>query len=62
MSTFAILSIMFGILGFIVGDILVYKGFGSLDFWDAILFGGLSACVGVLIGLLVMLVGVAIAF
>lgn len=62
MSTFAVLGIMFGILGFIVGDVLTYKSFGSLDLFDIVLFGGLGACVGVLTSLLVMLVGVAIAF
>lgn len=62
MDTFTILCIIFAVLGFIIGDIATYKGFGSLDFWDAILFGGLGAAAGAMIGILVMMVGVSIAF
>ena len=62
MDTLAVLSIMFGILGFIVADIITYKGFGSLDFWDAILFGGLGAAAGAMIGVFVMMVVASIVF
>ena len=62
MDTFTVLAIMFGILGFIVSNIFAYEGFGSLNFLDIILFGGLGAAAGVLIGLLVMLVVVSIVF
>lgn len=62
MNTLTVLSIMFGILGFIVANLITYKSFGSLDFWDVILLGGLGAIAGALIGILVMMVGVSIAF
>lgn len=62
MNTVAVLSIIFAIMGFIVANVMAYKGFGSLDFWDVVVFGVLGACIGALIGLLIAMVVVSIVF
>ena len=62
MNTVAVLSLIFAIMGFIVANLMAYKGFGSLGFWDIVIFGFLGAAAGALLSVLVMLVGVAIAF
>lgn len=62
MNTIVILSIIFAIMGFIISDLIAYRSFGSLDFWDIILLGGLGAATGALIGVLVAMVVISIVF
>lgn len=62
MSTITVLSIVFAVMGFIVSNLLVYKEFGSLDFWDIVLFGTLGGSAGVLIGIFVVMVVWSIVF
>lgn len=62
MNTWVILSIIFAVMGFIATNIITYKSFGGLDFWEVVIFGLLGACAGVLIGVGVVMVGVAIVF
>lgn len=62
MDTLIVLSIIFAIMGFIVANLMAYKGFGSLDFWDIVIFGFLGAAAGALLSVLVMMVVVSIVF
>ena len=62
MNTVAVLSLIFAVLGFIAGNVLTYRSFGSLEFWDVVVFGVLGACIGALIGLLIAMVVVSIVF
>lgn len=62
MDTTFILSIIFVVMGFITANVIAYKSFGSLNFWDIVIFGALGVCVGALIGVLVAMVVVSIVF
>lgn len=62
MDTVAILCIMFAVLGFIIANICVYRSFGSLDFWDIVIFGLLGAAAGALLSFLVAMVVISIVF
>ena len=62
MNTVAVLSLIFAAMGFIVANVLTYRSFGSLEFWDVIVFGVLGACIAALIGLLIAMVVVSIVF
>lgn len=62
MNTVAVLSLIFAAMGFIIANLMAYKGFGSLDFWDIVIFGFLGAAAGALIGVLVAMVVVSIVF
>lgn len=62
MDTVAILCVMFAVLGFIVANLSVYKSFGSLDFWDIVIFGLLGAAAGALLSFLVAMVVISIVF
>ena len=62
MSTVAVFSLISAAMGFIAGNVLTYRSFGSLEFWDVVVFGVLGACIGALIGLLIAMVVVSIVF
>lgn len=62
MSTVAVLSLIFAAMGFIIANVSTYISFGSLDFWDVVVFGLLGGSVGALIGVLVAMVVVSIVF
>ena len=62
MDTVAVLSIMFAVIGFITANVITYKSFGSLEFWDAVIFGTLGAAAGALLGIFVMMVVVSFVF